>query len=377
MRRSSFQDEVEGRHEYSSVMTNTVLGKKTKTARRAIYKGHGQLRITGVSGHVGFRVLVEALSRNYRVRAIVRRPEQGEQIRKAGSVKALAADLEIVVVRDLLQDGAFDDVLDGVSGIVHVASPLAITTDDYKRDLIDPAVNATVNVLKSAAKVQSVRRVVITSSIATLLTMEYVLSEDCATVFTANDVYPPPDIKSEFVAPIEAYAVAKSHALAASESFVKTKKPQFDVISILPSMVIGKNELNSKREEIVTGTNGVVIGPLIGVKLEMPSLGVSVHLHDVARAHIDALNPSIPGNRRLLCSSGGTQGTTWDDAKEITRRLYSKQVSEGLFPLTGTSPSRAIHLDASETEQLLGWKFTGFEEQVKSVVDHYIDLSPN
>lgn len=143
----------------------------------------------------------------------------------------------------------------------------------------------------------------------------------------------------------------------------------------MPSMLIGKNELNTKKEEIVGGTNGVVLGPLTGVKSDMPLIGVSVHVYDAARAHVDALNPSIPGNRRLMCSSGGLQGTIWDDAKEIVQRLYSKQVSDGLLPLGGTTPSRPIRLDSSETEQLLGWKFAGFEEQVKSVVDHYIELA--
>lgn len=178
-----------------------------------------------------------------------------------------------------------------------------------------------------------------------------------------------------FIAPIEAYAVGKSHALAASERFIENEKPQFDLISILPSMVIGKNELNTSKEQIEASTNGVVIGPLIGHSAEMPSLGASVHLHDVARAHIDALDPSIPGNRRLLCSSGGLKGTWWDDAKEIVRQRYKQQVADGLFNLTGTSSTRPLRLDSSETEKLLGWTFTGFEEQVQSVVDHYIELA--
>lgn len=144
---------------------------------------------------------------------------------------------------------------------------------------------------------------------------------------------------------------------------------------MLPSTVIGKNELNTSKEQLEASTNGFVIGPLIGRTPETPALGASVHLHDVARVHIDALNPSIPGNRRLLCSSGGTEGTRYDDAKEIVHRHYSKEVSDGLFPLTGTLQTRPLKMDASETEKLLGWTFTGFEEQVKSVVDHYIELA--
>ncbi|CAN9466381.1 unnamed protein product [Alternaria alternata] len=312
--------------------------------------------ITGVSGHVGYRVLVEALSREYRVRAVVRKKEQQERIRNTGSVKPFADNLQFVVVEDLLKDGAFD------------------STDDYRRDVINPAIKATVGILRSAAKVPSIRRVVVTSSMATLLTMEYVMSEDCKRVFKASDTYPPPDVTSPFATPIEAYAAAKSHALAASEQFIVNESPGFDLISVLPSMVIGKNELDTSKEQIEASTNGVVIGPLIGHSPETPLLGASVHLHDVARAHIDALNPSITGNRRLLCSSGGFEGTRWDDAKEIVRQRYSDQVSTGLFTLTGTSPSRSLRLDASDTERLLGWTFTGFEEQVLSVVDHYVEL---
>lgn len=175
--------------------------------------------------------------------------------------------------------------------------------------------------------------------------------------------------------PLLAYAAAKSHALASTTQFVKEVKPHFDVVNIMPSMIIGKNELNTKKEQLENGTNGIVMGPLIGINLSMPSLGASVHVNDVARVHVDVLNPAISGNRSLLVSSGGLDGTSWDDAKGIVKRLYTKHVADGLFNLNGSSPTRPLRLDASETEQLLGWKLAPFEEQVRSVVDHYIELA--
>ncbi|PVH79994.1 NAD(P)-binding protein [Cadophora sp. DSE1049] len=331
--------------------------------------------ITGVSGHVGFNTLALALARGYRVRAIVRRADQGEKIKKTSSVKPYVANLEIVVVSDLLKPGAFDGVLDGACGVLHIASPLAIETDNYKRDIIDPAVDVTVGILKSTAKAPSIKRVVITSSIATILTWEYIISDDYTKVFITKDTYKPADASSHFDMPIQAYAAAKGHARVATYKFLEEERPHFDVINILPSMVIGKNELNTKKEDLETGTNGTVIGPLIGIKQQMPNLGVSVHVTDVARAHLDALNPEIPGNQDLLCSSGGLAGTSWDDAKEIAKKLYGKHVASGLFSLDGTSPSRPLRFDASETEKLFGWKFASFESQVQSVADHYIELA--
>lgn len=111
------------------------------------------------------------------------------------------------------------------------------------------------------------------------------------------------------MAPIHAYAVGKSHALAASELFVKNEKPQFDIISLLPSVIVGKNELHTTKEEVVASVNSVILGPLLDRKAEI-LLGQSVHVNDVAKAHIDSLNPSIPGNTRLMVSSEGIQGTT-------------------------------------------------------------------
>ncbi|KAI8941571.1 hypothetical protein NX059_002786 [Plenodomus lindquistii] len=331
--------------------------------------------ITGVSGHVGFRVLVEALNQGYRVRAVVRKAEQEEKIRNAASIKPFAKDLEFTVVQDLLKEGAFDNELDRVSGVIHVASPLGFESDDYKRDLIDPAVNATTGMLKSAAKAQSVKRVVITSSVATLVTLEYLMSDDHAKVFTVDDVYTPPPVQEQYPSPMVAYAMSKCYALAASEKFMKEEKPQYDLISILPSMVIGKNELNMTKKEAISGTNAIVLGLLTGRKADEPTLGVSVHVDDVARLHVNALKPSVPGNQRLMCSSEGPKGTTWDDAKEIAQRLYSKQVSDGLLDLSGTTPSKPLRLDSSKSEEVLGRKFLGFEEQVKSVVDHYIEAA--
>ncbi|KAH7118358.1 hypothetical protein EDB81DRAFT_848094 [Dactylonectria macrodidyma] len=332
------------------------------------------LVITGVSGHVGFRVLAEALTRGYSVRAIIRKASQAALITGSKSILPYLKQLEITVVPDLLLPDAFDGVLDGASGIVHVASPLALSSDNLERDVIDPAIMATVGILKSAAKVSSIKRVVITSSIATLLMWDYIISDDVTKVFTPQDTYPPPDADAHFDLPIQAYGVAKALALAATHQFVAEEKPSFDVVNLLPSMVIGRNELNTTKEEVASGTNNNVLGALLGSKAEMPTLGVSVHVNDVAKAHIDALNPSIPGNRNFICSSGGLEGTTWDDAKEIAKQRFSKAVADGVLTLDGSVPSRPLRLDASETERVFGWKFAGFEDQVQSVTDHYLEL---
>ncbi|OLN96916.1 Bifunctional dihydroflavonol 4-reductase/flavanone 4-reductase [Colletotrichum chlorophyti] len=248
--------------------------------------------------------------------------------------------LEFAVVPDLLRSGAFDGVFDGAAGVIHVTSPLPSATTDFKRDLIDPAVNTTTEILKSAKKASTIKRVVITSSIGVLLTWDYVVSSDMTKVFTA--------------------------ALTATEHFMSEEKPAFDVVNILPSVVTGKNELNSKAEDVAKGGNATAIGILLNNKSEMPTIGVSVRVDDVARAHIDALKPLIAGNRNYICSSGGIIG--------YYSKALPKKVEDGRLPLAVGKHSRPIHFNTSKTEEAFRWNFASFEEQVKSVTGHYLEL---
>lgn len=66
----------------------------------------------------------------------------------------------------LVQEGAFDEAVKKVDGVAHTASPFHFNVTDPYTDLINPAVNGTLNLLKSAIKEPKIQRVVITSSFA-------------------------------------------------------------------------------------------------------------------------------------------------------------------------------------------------------------------
>lgn len=80
------------------------------------------LQITGISGFVGFRILVEALQRGYRVRGVIRKESQTATIKAAPSIQAHLQNLELVVIPDLTKEGAYDNVLGDVTYIIHTAS---------------------------------------------------------------------------------------------------------------------------------------------------------------------------------------------------------------------------------------------------------------
>lgn len=82
------------------------------------------LQVTGVSGFLGFRILAFALEAGYRVRGVVRRQAQIDTIKAAPSAQPYLDNLEFVVIPDLLKEGAFDEALEGVTYILHCASPI-------------------------------------------------------------------------------------------------------------------------------------------------------------------------------------------------------------------------------------------------------------
>lgn len=84
----------------------------------------GLVFITGATGFVGFRVLVDALKAGYRARVSVRRQNAINEIKRHPLVAPYVDSLEFVIVRDITVKGAFDSALDGVSYITHLASPL-------------------------------------------------------------------------------------------------------------------------------------------------------------------------------------------------------------------------------------------------------------
>jgi len=67
---------------------------------------------------------------------------------------------------NLLEQGAFDSAVQGCQGVFHTASPFYHDVKDSQAELIDPALNGTLNVLKSCAKSPSLKRIVLTSSAA-------------------------------------------------------------------------------------------------------------------------------------------------------------------------------------------------------------------
>ncbi|KAJ4295539.1 hypothetical protein N0V90_007552 [Kalmusia sp. IMI 367209] len=221
------------------------------------------LKITGPTGYVGFKTLLIILEAGQAVRAVIRRPAQAETLKSHIKIAPFVNQLDFVVVSDLAIPGAFDDKLADVVAILHIASPLANESDDYDRDIIDPAVQMCTAMLHSAKKAPSVKRVIITSSMVTLIPFSWLANPDDKT-YTAADINPNPT--RTVSSAMEAYWTSKALARTAAHDFVTTNKPHFDIVQILPGVIFGADDRATSVADLSNNT------PLWDLKLS-PILG--------------------------------------------------------------------------------------------------------
>jgi nucleoside-diphosphate-sugar epimerase len=335
--------------------------------------------VTGGSGHIGSRVIIDALEAGYSIRAAVRSQAKADRVLEIPSIKALnpGKQLEFVIVPDLLVDGAYDEAIKGATHVIHVASPITDAHkegESYQTTLIDPAVKGTLNILEAAKKAGSVKRVVITSSIVAIVAWkDFTSGETKSTAF--NEKSRTPFVPEPYSSTFEAYSASKVAALNETEKWLEreAKSISFDIVNIFPGFVIGRDELTIDAADALRGTNMVVLGPVTGAELSYTP-GVSVHVRDVATAHVKSLDPKIPGNQGYLLASGGLKGTRWEEAFEIVARHFPDAVRSGTLPNNGKILSVPQSIDASVSQTVLGFQYSGFEEQVKDVVEHYLEL---
>jgi nucleoside-diphosphate-sugar epimerase len=173
---------------------------------------------------------------------------------------------------------------------------------------------------------------------------------------------------------MEAYWASKALSRTLTHTFLAEKNPHFEIINLLPSVVIGPDELATKTSDLLTGTRALAMAPLLGVKSEIPLVGQQVHVNDVARAHVDALKPRVPGNADYILTSDSPDGFKWDDVKAMKTFKNGVSGSEGKLKLDGSMPTMKWKIDVSTTEKTFGWKCKPFEETMKDLIGQYLGL---
>jgi nucleoside-diphosphate-sugar epimerase len=334
--------------------------------------------LTGGTGFIGFSTLVQTLAAGYQVRAAIRRESSIAEIKAVKSIQQYLSALTFIVVPDITAPGAFDEAVKDVDYIIHLASPLAIPSDDHEKTIIQPAVRGTVGILHSALKAPTLKRVVITASIVSVMPLPGFMDPTFRDVVYPNTSVP--DMSGPYGDPFHAYASSKNQAYNATTRFVEENKPSWSLVNVMPAFVVGRNELAiaKGRKAVNSGTNATAMTSIMGMQNPDGLWALTCHVEDVAYTHVQALDEvKVPKSTNLgVVYKGKEGGIIWDDSIDVVKKHFPKEVESGVFPLGGTQGSKKLYFDATETEKVLGFKFKSWEEQVLSVAGAYAEAKP-
>ncbi|PRQ54799.1 putative cinnamyl-alcohol dehydrogenase [Rosa chinensis] len=305
--------------------------------------------VTGASGYIASWLVKLLLQRGYTVKASVRDPNDKKKTEHLLALDGAKERLQLFKA-DLLEEGSFDSLVDGSVAVFHTASPFYHNPNDPQVELIDPALKGTLNVLRSCVKVPSIKRVVITSSMA-------------AVAFNGKPVAPDVIIdESWFSDPAFCeqskawYMLSKTLAEEAAWKFAKEKG--IDIVTINPGLVIGpllQPTLNTSVEPILKLINGAEKFPNTTYRF--------VDVRDVANAHILAFeNPSASGRYCLVGSV-----THCSEIVKILRHIFPA-LSLPEKP-ADDKPFTPTYQVSKERAQTLGVKYTPLEVTLKDNVE--------
>ncbi len=321
--------------------------------------------VTGGSGFVGGHCIVKLLAAGYGVRTTVRdaarEPEVLAMLRTASIDPAGRLSF---AVADLESDAGWEAAAAGCEYVLHVASPFPAARPAHEDELVVPAREGTLRVLRAALKA-GVKRVVLTSSFAAI-----------------GYGHPPrtaPFDEKDWTVPgpgVSAYAKSKTLAERAAWNFVAGEGARLELSVVNPVAVFGP-VLGPDYSTSIQLVKRMLDGGMPG----NPQLYVGVvDVRDVAELHLLAMTREAARAERFLAVAGDFMSL-----QDIAKVLKNRLGAVGSRVRTRQLPNWALHVGAwfnplareilpelgkrknasnEKAKRLLGWQPRSNEEAI-------------
>ncbi len=313
--------------------------------------------VTGANGYLATWLITMLLSEGHEVRATVRSDTGEREVREAISRAEVKDGALEVISADLSSDAGWLSAAAGIEEVHHVASPIPSRQPENPDELINPAREGTLRVLRAARDVGA-RRVVLTSSFAAVG-----YSPKAVRNYTEED-WTDPDTPG--LAP---YPRSKAVAERAAWDFIGLEGGDTELVVLNPTFIIGPTLVGSVRSSLAA-VKAIAEGTMPA--LPRQRFGVA-DVRDVAVAHLKAAEvPTAAGNRYLLLADGPTM--TWLDlAQGIRDHLGNAGEKTTLTEAPGEDPvPLTIHNDRAKRD--LGWRPRPAMTTITETVDSLRDL---
>ncbi|WP_308993452.1 aldehyde reductase [Mariniflexile litorale] len=332
--------------------------------------------VTGGTGFLGTHTIVQLLQNGYNVKTTVRslkRKNDVFEMLKNGGITSF--DNLKFIEADLTKDKNWDFAVKDCKYVLHLASPFPSGEPKDEDELIIPAKEGTLRVLKAAQKA-GVKRVVMTSSFAAI---GYSINPENH-IFSEQD-WTDPNTK------IGPYIKSKTLAEQAAWNFIKTEANPLELTVINPvgvfGPVLGKDFASSVQliEQLMSGKMSATPKVFFGI----------VDVRDVADLHIKAMISKEAKNERFLaCSDDSTSLPEIAKILRLQQNEYTKKVTKKVLPnwlvkmLSHFKPElksvasqvgiiKTISNEKAKT--ILGWKPRNKEVIITDTADSLIKFS--
>jgi dihydroflavonol-4-reductase len=333
--------------------------------------------VTGATGFIAQHCILQLLEAGYTVRGTARSPERAAKLTDTLRPH-LTHDAEAKLSRfslvqtDLSSDDGWSEAVTGCTYVHHVASPIPRTPPKHEDELIVPARDGALRVLKASAAA-NVKRIVLTSSVAAVL-----YGRDRSNTFTEEDWS---DVDSKAIG---AYEKSKAITERAAWDFMKDLDGDMELSCINPGLVLGP-VLDEDW-----GTSGEVVKKLFDRDFPAcPDLNwAMVDVRDVAAAHLAAMTIPEAAGKRFICAIEN------HSIRDIALILDEKFRDQGFKIPTGKLPNFVMrlvaifdktarlglndlavkqNLDNSRIKSILNWQSRNLEEMVEAMGNSFIE----
>lgn len=313
--------------------------------------------VTGGTGFVGVHTIIQLLELGYTVnttmRSISRKSELTGALQQSG-----ITDLSRLhfFEADLLSDEGWAAAIDGCHYVLHVASPFTASEPEDENELILPAKEGTLRVLRGSRDA-GVKRVVITSSFAAIGYSK----DGQGHIFDEQDWTDPQ-------ANIPAYIKSKTVAELAAWDFIKTQGGNLELTVINPVGIFGPVVGGISSASL----DSVVAGILNGDVKESPAFTMGVvDVRDVADIHIKAMVSPAAAGERFLATAPGVM--SFADVALLIRK-ERPEVSAKIVDMANTDAAHYISLSNRKAVEVLHWHPRSKEEAILASVDSLVRL---
>lgn len=350
-------------------ITLLICQQVIRKKKEFLYTEKMSILVSGATGFIALYVVNDLLEQGYKVIGTVRSQEKADKLTKQfGNNPNLSFEL----VADIAAPHAFDKVFEKhgkeIRVVLHTASPFFISTTNYEKDLLIPAVNGTKSILESIKKyaADTVERVVVTSSFAAA--MDLSKANDGSVVYT-EESWNPATWENCQVDGLNAYCGSKKLAEAAAWEFWRENKQnvKFQLSVVNPVYVFGPQLFDDDVTDTLN-TSCEVINALIHNKPEAkqnePLRSDYIDVRDVSRAHLVAFQKEEAIGKRLILQEGKY---AYQDIKDILNEDFPQlrgKISVGKPGSGKETYNEFPTINNTQTRKILGYSFRSLHETI-------------